>query len=201
MLNPLGFTIEIGGFLEPHHGHAENRGLGLGAAALGLLSFLGGVLVRLPAAKVHFVTFDNTMEAVVGIILCKERAHFMQDEPSSFLRNVNIGGKLHGRNAFLVARNEVHGKEPLHKGNLRVLENSAYSDGEIALAVRTAITAVLAFYAVVSTAVGAYNITVSPTAVTDGAAATFLAVEVGGKFEDAIEMYKENRQGYQMLHQ
>ena len=58
----------------------------------------------------------------------------MEDEPRSLLRHMNVRSQLNGGNAFLLAGNEVHGDEPLAKGNLRVFEDGSDGDGEVRLA-------------------------------------------------------------------
>ena len=90
------------------------------------------MLVGFTPAKVHFVTLHNTRER--HILLCEQGADLVEDEPRSLLRHMNVRSQLNGGNAFLLAGNEVHGDEPLAKGNLRVFEDGSDGDGEVRLA-------------------------------------------------------------------
>ena len=76
----------------------------------------------------------------------------MENEPRSFLRNVDIGSQLNGGNALLMARNQVHCNEPLSQGNLSVLKDSTYGNREVRLAVVATVTPILSLDAMMAAA-------------------------------------------------
>ena len=116
----------------------------------------------------------------------------MQNVPSGLLRDMDIGSQLNGRDALLMARNEIHRNEPLAKGNLRVLKDSSNEDGEIGLAMIAMETAIGAAHAMMLTAEGADNIVLLPTRFVDGLAALVLGGEVIGKVKDIVEASEVN---------
>ena len=59
----------------------------------------------------------------------------MQNEPSGFLRHINVAAQLNRGNALLVARDKVHSNEPLAKRNLGIFKDSTDSYGEVLTAV------------------------------------------------------------------
>ena len=83
--------------------------------------------------------------------------------------------------------NKIHSNEPLTKGYLGILEDSTYSNGEITVTMVATVSSVLAFYAMVLTAVGANNIVLLPTGITDNPTALVFRIKVVGEFENAIE--------------
>ena len=112
----------------------------------------------------------------------------MQNVPSGFLCDVNIGSKLHGRYAFLMTRYEIHGEKPFHEGYLGILEYGSNEDGEVLATMIATIRAVLASGTMVLSAERADDIILLPTRVADITAATFLAVEVGSQLDNAVEV-------------
>ena len=95
----------------PHHRHTENGRLRLCAAPLRLLGFLAIVLVGFTPAKVHFIALYYTRKN--HILLRENGANLMEDEPSGFLRHINVTAQLTGGNALLVAADKVHSHKPL----------------------------------------------------------------------------------------
>lgn len=186
------FPVLSNGLFLPHHSHTEDGGLGLGGTTLGLLRLLALMLVGLTATKVHLIALNNPMEIVFRIVLLKEGANLMQNEPSGLLRDMDISGQLNGRNALLVAGDKVHRNEPLGKGNLRVLEDGSNEDGEILFAVRATEGTVLAGIAMMLTAEGANNIVLLPTGVTDGTDATLFGGEESRQFDNGVETREVN---------
>ena len=105
---------------------------------------------------------------------------------------MDVRSQLNGGNALLVAGNEVHGDEPLAKGNLRVLEDGSDGDGEVRLAMVAVESSVGTAHTVMMSAEGADNILLVPTGLEDCPAAFVLGVEVLGEFEYGIEARKVN---------
>lgn len=106
----------------------------------------------------------------------------MEQIPSGCLRDFYVTGELARGNAFLMRGNEVHSDEPLHEGQVAVLEDSAYSAREIAFAVIAAESAVTAFDAMMPTAIRADYVlllTYAPARFNDCISASFIVGEVG----------------------
>lgn len=91
-----------------------------------------------------------------------------------------------------MARDKVHGEEPLGKRNLGILEDSAYGDGEIRLALAAMKSAVSTAGAVVLPAERADDVILVPTGLKDSLAAPVLGVEVRCEFVYAIELSEVN---------
>ena len=187
-LGVLNFNGTYGSFTFHH---TENRRLSLGATSLSLFRFLGFVLVRLTATKVHFVHFHLAGKGG-GIVLLIQGANLVENEPSGFLRDVNVTAELVGRNALLVATDKVHCHKPLNQGNLGVLKDSSDKHREIPLAVVATVAAVGTFYAMVAATVRTYNVTLFPTGIADSTKATFLGVEVFSEFKNRVKVRKVN---------
>ena len=147
----------------PTHAHTEDRCLYLGASAQGVFRFLGRMLVGFPTAKIDFIALNNTTKVVVTITLCEQGAHLMENVPRSFLRNVYIGCQLNGGDTLLMARDKVHRKKPLAKGNLGILKDSTYGNGKVLPAVRATEGTILTDVAMMPAAVGANHIILIPT--------------------------------------
>lgn len=171
--------------------HTENGRLGLGATSLGLFRFLGFVLVRFTAAKVHFVHFHLAGKGG-SIVLFVQGANLVENKPSGFLRDVNVTAELVGRNTLLVAADKVHCHKPLDKGNLGVLKDSSDKHRKVPLAMVATVAAVSTFYAMVTAAVRAYNVTLFPTRIADSTQATFLGIEVFSEFKNRVKVRKVN---------
>ena len=86
-----------------------------------------------------------------------------------------------------MARNEIHGNEPLTKTDFGILEDGSYGNGEIAFTVVATIPSVSTFHTMMFTAIWAYNIALLPTRIPNCPSATFLRAKVVCEFEDAIE--------------
>ena len=116
----------------------------------------------------------------------------MQNEPRSFLRDMNVRSQLNGRDSLLVAGDKVHGNEPLAKGYLRVLEDCADKDGEILTAVRTTEGTILTSIAMVFSTERTDNILLVPTGLEDSLAAFFFSGKVVCEFEYGVESAEVN---------
>jgi hypothetical protein len=66
-------------------------------------------------------------------------------------------------NTLLMRRDEIHGNEPLNERNLRILKDCANKDRKVPSTVWATILSILASLAMVSTAIGAYNVTIRPS--------------------------------------
>lgn len=117
----------------------------------------------------------------------------MEQIPSCGLRDFYVTGELARGNAFLVRGNEVHSDEPepLHKGQVAVLEDSAHSAREISFAVIAAESAVTAFNAMMPTAIRANYVLLlayAPARFNDCISANFIVGEVGRKGDKRIKL-------------
>lgn len=171
--------------------HTEDGSLGLGAAALGILRFLGFVLVGLTATKVHLIHFHLAFKDG-SIVLMVESTDLMENIPSGLLRDVDITAQLRRGNTLLVRRDEIHRNEPLAEGYLGVFKDGSHKDGEVRLAVTAMETTIGTAYAMVLTAERTYDILLVPTGFKDGLAAFLLGREVIGQFEDRVESSEIN---------
>ena len=171
--------------------HTEDGGLGLGGTSLGSFNPLGFVLVGLTTTKVHFIHFHLTVQGG-GVVLTVKGADLMEDEPGGLLGDMNVTAELARGNALLVAADEIHRNEPLAKANLRVLKDGSDGHGEVLTALVATVTTVLALYAVMTATVGANNVTLLPTGVTDGTLATVLGGKELGEFKYGIESAEVN---------
>lgn len=177
-------------FRLPYHRHTEDGSLRLGAPALRLLRLLALVLVGFPTAKVHFVALHHTRKG--DILLCEQGANLVENEPRRLLRNGNVRSQLNGRNALLVATDEVHSEEPLAKRNLRVFKDGSHGDGEVRLAVTAMESSVSTAHAMVVSAMGANHIVLVSTGLKNSLTALFLGGEVGGEFKYGVEAVEVN---------
>lgn len=116
----------------------------------------------------------------------------MQNEPSGFLCYGDICSQLNRRDTFLVAGDKVHSKKPLDKRNLGILEDSAYGDGEVRLAVAAMESSVSTADAMVLPAERADNVILVPTGLEDSLAALILGVEVRSEFVYTVELAEVN---------
>src|SRR3990172_2726351 len=119
--------------------HAEHRSL-TDCAAPGI-EFFYGVLVRLLAAKIGFVNFNDALQ--LGQIIAARLTQAMQDEPRGFLGDADLLGQLQRGNALTARYKQVHGINPLLQRNMRPLENSAGANGEILAAGIATVIAIL----------------------------------------------------------
>ena len=188
LLNLASLGVHI--FRLPHHRHTEDGSLRLGATPLSLLRLLALVLVGFPTAEVHFVALHHTRKG--DILLCEQGANLVENEPRRLLRNGNVRSQLNGRNALLVATDEVHSEEPLAKRNLRVLKDGSDGDGEVRLAVTAMEPSVSTAHAMVVSAMGANHIFLVPTGLKDSLTALFLGGEVSGEFKYGVEAVEVN---------
>ena len=88
---------------------------------------------------------------------------------------------------LLVAADKIHSQEPLDKWQLGILEDSAYQAREILATVLATELTVLAYHTVMTTTVGANDITISPTTFNDGLLALLVRVEIRGEGDNAVE--------------
>ena len=179
--------IYILGF--PYHRHTENRSLRLGAPALRLFCPLAVVLVRLPPAKVHFVTLNDTRKN--HIVLSEEGTDFMEDEPRGFLCNINVAAQLTRGNAILVTADKVHSHKPLLQGKFGVLKDSPDKAGEtlVAMGALELIVPVSAFVDMGAAAERAHH-SLAPTLLGNEIAATLVAVEMVDERDEGVEVFK-----------
>jgi len=77
-----------------------------------------------------------------------------------------------------VGRDKVHSQEPLDEWQLGILEDSTNKAREILATVLATELTVLASHTVMTTTIGAYNITVSPSTLDDGLLALVISIEV-----------------------
>ena len=112
----------------------------------------------------------------------------MENEPRSLLCDVDIRCQLNRRYAFLVARYKIHSEKPLDETDFRILEYGSNEDGEIRLAVGAMESSVSTGNAMVLSTERTNNIVLFPTGFENVTFAAFLAIEVGRKFDNAIEM-------------
>ena len=87
-------------------------------------------------------------------------------------------------------RDKVHSQEPLNKWEFGVLEYSAYQARKVLATVFATKLTILAYHTVMTTAVGANDITVSPTRFDDGLLALLVRVEIRGEGDNAVEFLK-----------
>lgn len=93
---------------------------------------------------------------------------------------------------FLVTADEIHSQEPLDEWQLGVLEDSTDKAGEVLATGLATELAVLANGTMVSSAIGTYNVTVSPTRLDDGLLALCVRGEVGREGNDVVELLEIN---------
>lgn len=120
--------------------HAENRCFADRAAPS--VKLLALVLVRLFAADVRLVNFDDAAQLVELVAACL--AEPPEDEPSRLLGNADLLGELHRGDALACRNDEIHRIDPLMQRNMRPFEDRAGANGEILLAMIAAIVAALA---------------------------------------------------------
>lgn len=171
--------------------HSEDSGFSFEGLSLRMLSLLALMLVLLPTAKVHFVTFNLTFKGN-GIILCIEAANLMENELSGFLSCVDIPCQLSRRYTFLVATYKIHSHKPLDKADFGILKDSTYGDCEGTMTVGTDILTVLACVAMMLSAIGAHHITVSPTGLSDSLLTFGGVIKVEGNVYKRIEVSEVN---------
>lgn len=120
--------------------HTDDCGLS-DCTATGVELFIG-VLVLFLAANVCLVYFNNTMQ--YRRIIAARLTDALQKEPCRFLRDANLFGKLHGRNALARSDQQIHRIQPFVQRNMRALEYRTSANGEILLALIAAIIAAFA---------------------------------------------------------
>ena len=120
--------------------HPEDDGFTNAAGLIGLPFRL--VLIGFFAADISFIDFDDPaqLSEVVAARLAKPPEH----EPSRLLGNADLLGELHRRDALASGHDEVHRVDPLVQRDVAALHNRAGADGEILLALITAVEAALA---------------------------------------------------------
>ena len=91
-----------------------------------------------------------------------------------------------------MAADKVHGKEPLAKRDFGVLKDCPDHNGKVLFAPNAVETSVSTCGTMVFATERAYDVAFRPTRVEENLSAFLLAVEVGGKFEDIIEMVEVN---------
>jgi hypothetical protein len=107
------------------------------------VEFLVLVFVAFFSADETLVYFDNAGE-LREVIAAASLTETAQNEPRRFLRDSNLFGQLHRRDSLARSDQQIHGVNPLVKGNLRPLENRVSPNREIELTSRTAIETGLA---------------------------------------------------------
>ena len=115
----------------------------------------------------------------------------MEDEPRSFLRNINVAAQLTGGNALLVAADKVHSHKPLLQRQFRILKDSPDKAGKtlMAMGALELIVSVAALIDVDATAERAHN-RLAPTLLGDEIAASLVAVEVVDEGDKGVEVFK-----------
>ena len=119
--------------------HSEYRSLAHGAASE--ILFVGFVLVDFQTADERLVDLDHAAQFVQLFAACLTEP--MQNEPGRLLGDANFLRQLHRRDALASRNEQVHGVEPFVKWNVRPLEDSSGSHGEVQLANIAAVIAVL----------------------------------------------------------
>ena len=89
-------------------------------------------------------------------------------------------------------RDKVHSQEPLDKWEFGILEDSTNEAREILTTVLATELTILAYNTMMTTTVGAYDITVSPTTFDDGLLALLVRVEIRGEGDNTVELLEIN---------
>ena len=85
-------------------------------------------------------------------------------------------------------RDKVHSQEPLDEWQLGILKDSTNEAREVLTTVLATELTILASHTVMTTAVGAYYITISPSTFDDGLFALLVRVEIRGEGDNAVEL-------------
>jgi hypothetical protein len=116
--------------------HSEDGSFANRAASR--LELLGLVFVLFDPADVGFINFDDTFE-LGQIIAAAGFPQPMQHEPSRLLRDADLLGELHRRNALARRHKQIHRVNPLVQGNVAALEYRASTNREVLLALVAAV--------------------------------------------------------------
>ena len=183
----------------PHHRHAEDGSLRLGASSLRLLGFLDIMLVGFTPAKVHFIALYHTRKN--HILLREKGANLMEDEPRSFLSHINVTAQLTGGNALLVAADKVHSHKPLLQRQLGILKDGSHKAGETLMAMGTLelIVTVATLIDMGATAERAHY-HLAPTLLGDEITATLVVIEMVDEGDKGIEVFKCKSHSSSYLH-
>ena len=120
--------------------HSENGGFP-DRAATGL-KLLGLMLVLFDSTDIGFVDFDDAFE-LAQVVAAASFPQAVQHEPSRLLRDPDLLGELHARDALAGRHKQIHRVNPLVQRNVAALEYRASAHRKVFLALVTAIEAFL----------------------------------------------------------